>query len=817
MDKDAARDFFISYTYNDQRWAEWIAWQLEGAGYNTFLQAWDFLSGGDFVLAMDDATRNAPRTIAVLSPDYFTSKFTPSEWAAAFRRDPKGEQGLLMPVRVRPCDVEGLLGQIGYIDLVDLDEQAARTKLLAEAQRKRRKPLVAPTFPSKPTIPAPSQRLSFPGTLPAIWNIPYPRNPYFTGREDLLAQLAAVLRSGQTVGISQPQAVSGLGGVGKTQIALEYAYRYYQDYDAVLWTRADTQEALISGFVAFADLLSLPQKEERDQLKIVQAVKEWLKSHARWLLILDNADDLSLVQDFLPPAGKGHTLLTTRAASMGRLAQRVEVDTLDRDQGALLLLRRIGLLDPDAPLEQAEESHRTIALAITQELGGLPLALDQAGAYIDETQCSLADYLQLYRSQRAELLKARGGLVADHPEPVATTWSLSFAKVEQRSPAAADLLRLCAFLHPDAIPEEIITEGAEELGPSLQAIANNQLAFNQAIGVLLSYSLLKRNAEEHLLSIHRLVQAVLKDGMDASTYRLWAERAVQAVNDALPDEIDYGPPARYGRCLIHAQECALHIEQEQVTSYSASRLLYNTGIYLYNHARYNEAEAFYQHSLQIREQTLGPDHSDVAYSLTGLAGLHYEQGKYTEAELLFQRALRIWEQAWGPEDLLVATALNNLANLYTKQGKYGEAEPLYQRALRIREQAQEPDFSDMAGMAGLLNNLANLYYGQDQYAEAEALYQRALRIDEQAFGLDHPKVTYELYNLANLYKEQGKYMEAEPLYQRALRIWKQAGGPDHPRTRDVARNYADLMRKMGRESEAWQLEARYLWRYLGNV
>ena len=817
MDKDAARDFFISYTYNDQRWAEWIAWQLEGAGYNTFLQAWDFLSGGDFVLAMDDATRNAPRTIAVLSPDYFTSKFTPSEWAAAFRRDPKGEQGLLMPVRVRPCDVEGLLGQIGYIDLVDLDEQAARTKLLAEAQRKRRKPLVAPTFPSKPTIPAPSQRLSFPGTLPAIWNIPYPRNPYFTGREDLLAQLAAVLRSGQTVGISQPQAVSGLGGVGKTQIALEYAYRYYQDYDAVLWTRADTQEALISGFVAFADLLSLPQKEERDQLKIVQAVKEWLKSHARWLLILDNADDLSLVQDFLPPAGKGHTLLTTRAASMGRLAQRVEVDTLDRDQGALLLLRRIGLLDPDAPLEQAEESHRTIALAITQELGGLPLALDQAGAYIDETQCSLADYLQLYRSQRAQLLKARGGLVADHPEPVATTWSLSFAKVEQRSPAAADLLRLCAFLHPDAIPEEIITEGAEELGPSLQAIANNQLAFNQAIGVLLSYSLLKRNAEEHLLSIHRLVQAVLKDGMDASTYRLWAERAVQAVNDALPDEIDYGPPARYGRCLIHAQECALHIEQEQVTSYSASRLLYNTGIYLYNHARYNEAEAFYQHSLQIREQTLGPDHSDVAYSLTGLAGLHYEQGKYTEAELLFQRALRIWEQAWGPEDLLVATALNNLANLYTKQGKYGEAEPLYQRALRIREQAQEPDFSDMAGMAGLLNNLANLYYGQDQYAEAEALYQRALRIDEQAFGLDHPKVTYELYNLANLYKEQGKYMEAEPLYQRALRIWKQAGGPDHPRTRDVARNYADLMRKMGRESEAWQLEARYLWRYLGNV
>src|SRR2546423_2814166 len=246
--------------------------------------------------------------------------------------------------------------------------------------------------------------------------------------------------------------------------------------------------------------------------------------NAGWLLLLDNADDLSLVRDFLPPTGKGHTLLTTRAASMGRLAQRLEVDTLDVEPGALLLLRRAERLAPDAPLEQAEASERTIALQITQELGGLPLALDQAGAYIEETHCSLADYLHLYRSQRAQLLKARGGLVPDHPESVATTWSLSFALVKKRSAAAADLLRVCDFLHPDAIPEEIITEGATALGPNLQAVASNPLSLNQAIGVLLSYSLLKRQPEEHLLSMHRLAQAVLKDGMDASTSHGWAER-----------------------------------------------------------------------------------------------------------------------------------------------------------------------------------------------------------------------------------------------------------------------------------------------------
>src|SRR5947207_10865022 len=196
----------------------------------------------------------------------------------------------------------------------------------------------------------------------------------------------------------------------------------------------------ISGFVVFAALLQLPQQEERDQLKLVHAVKHWLTSHTRWLLLLDNADDLTLVQDFLPPAGRGHTLLTTRAASMGRLAHRIEVDALDSEPGAFFLLRRTDRLAPDAPLEQAEASERTIALSITQELGGLPLALDQAGAYIEETHCSLADYLQLYRSQRADLLAARGGLVPDHPEPVATTWSLSFAQVQARSAAAAELL-----------------------------------------------------------------------------------------------------------------------------------------------------------------------------------------------------------------------------------------------------------------------------------------------------------------------------------------------------------------------------------------
>ncbi len=350
-------------------------------------------------------------------------------------------------------------------------------------------------------------------------------------------------------------------------------------------------------------------------------------------------------------------------------------------------------------------------------MAGLPLALDQAGAYIDETRCGLSGYLQLYRTRQADLLKHRGKYVTDHEESVATTWSLSFEKVQQANPAAADLLRLCAFLDPDSIPEEIITKGAPHLGPTLQPVATDPIKLNEAITDLLTYSLIRRNPDQ-TLTIHRLVQAVLKHSMNKTTQRRWAERAVRAVSAAFP-AVDYGNWLHCQQYMPQVQVCKALIEEWNMTFPEATHLLTQAGCYLHDSAQYEQAEPLYQRAIAIDEQVLGPEHSDLATHLNNLANLYSDQGKYELAEPLYQRAIAIGEKVLGPEHPDLATWLNNLALLYKMQGKYELAEPLYQRAIAIGEKVLGPEHPDLATW---LNNLANLYSDQGKYEQAEPLY-----------------------------------------------------------------------------------------------
>lgn len=627
----------------------------------------------------------------------------------------------------------------------------------------------------------------------SIWNVPYRRNPFFTGREGILVILYDALSSSKRAALTQAQAISGLGGVGKTQIAVEYAYRYRDYYDAILWVTASSRDTLITEFVMLAVLLDLPERHEQDQEIVVTAVKRWLVTNKNWLLVLDNVEDLQMVVDFLPMEGRGNVLFTTRLQALGSIAKSIEVEKMKMDEGMLFLLRRTKVLATDGSLNQASKEAQAQAADIVNTLDALPLALDQAGAYIEETKCSLPAYLNLYRTRRRELLLRRGTIPVDHPEPVAATWSLSFQQIVQDSPAAADLLRLLAFLNPETIPEEIITAGASELGAILGPVAADPLQYNAAIEKLLKYSLIRRNSEGRFLSVHRLVQAVLRDGIDNKQQRLWAERAIRAINLAFPD-VEVATWTQCQRCLPNVETSMMHIQEYGLAFPEAARLLNQAAAYLTAHAEYTQAESLLQRALSIRQHLLPPLHPDTALTLNDLGMLYLAQGKYQQSEPLLQKALAIRQQVLGSEHPDTATGLNNLALLCYDQGKYSQAEELYQEALKIRELLFGPDHPSVAEC---LNNLAEVYTALGKYKRAESLYLQALGIQRQTLGPDHPDVAQTLNNLGLVYRSQGEYSQAEQYYQEALSAQERVFGPNHPNVAQTLNNLARLYRAEG--------------------
>jgi tetratricopeptide (TPR) repeat protein len=479
-------------------------------------------------------------------------------------------------------------------------------------------------------------------SLPLVWNVPFPQKQFFTGREALLKRLHTQLRTAQTAALGQ--AISGLGGIGKTQLAVKYAYRHQLEYRAVLWAYAETTEALTTSYTEIARLLQLPQKDAKEQEEIIQGVKDWLSNHQNWLLILDNADEPDVLIPFLPPKVGGHLIVTTRAADLSNLGlgfgHVLTVQKFTKQQDVPFLLRRAGL-------KRVSSQDREYARRIANELDGLPLALNQAGVYLATTGSSLASYWELYQQQRATLLHTLKD--REYPRSVAKTLLLSFERVEQRNPAAADLLRLCAFLAPDVIPEELLTKGARELGNVLAPVVEDAHQFNQALADLRAYSLLTRYPQSRTLIVHRLVQAVLRDSMTTETQQQWMQRVVLAVNAAFPG-IKFEDWPICERLLPHALICATWIEQVPFVP-AAAHLLNQVGYYLINRGRYMEAELLLKRALAIREQDLDPMHLDTALSLNDLATLYQRQGKYEQAELLYQRALAIREHLLGAEHL----------------------------------------------------------------------------------------------------------------------------------------------------------------------
>jgi len=570
-------------------------------------------------------------------------------------------------------------------------------------------------------------------------------------------------------------------------------------------------------------VLSLPEKDARDSNEVVVAVRRWLGREPGYLLILDNADEPALVKPYLPTTPTGHVLLTSRACNFDQLNIRrpIELPVLPPDEALKFLMKRTSREEPLNTAEQ--DAARTLA----EKLGYLPLALEQAAAYMVEHEESFSVYLAAYSKLPPLEVLDKMRPADEYPETVHTTWKRSFAAIAAASPASITLLHFSAFFAPDAIPYELIlaSELGEPLVSALTSPPGGDFALNEILAPLARHSLVHKNAEARTYSVHRLVQVVLLAELTDATCRDFAEQAIKALNRTFPD-VEYANWPRCGRLVPHALavwgwiEC-LDKSKEPLLVPAAAQLLNQAGYYLCLRARYAEAEALHRRALAIWE-ALGPDNPDTATSLNNLGVLLRFQGRYYgEAEALLLRALAIREAELGPNHPDTAISLNNLALLLQAQGRYGEAEPQLRRALAIREATLRSDHPDIVFT---LNDLAGVLRAQGRFEEAEQLLLRALAIREAAVDPDHPdRVTSpntatildmatSLHNLGVLLRDQGRYGEAEQRLRRALEIREQALGPDHPDTATSHNSLGVLLRAQRPTEQLLLKEAEQLLR-----
>jgi Tfp pilus assembly protein PilF len=684
-----------------------------------------------------------------------------------------------------------------------------------------------------------------PAPLPPGSRMPLRPNPLFVGREADLMALAPDLKAGRAAVIS-----TGIGGVGKTQLAAEVAHRYGQFFAGGVFWLSFADPAGVDGEIAacggagalelYTDAAGLTQAEQ------VQRVSAAWQQPIPRLLIFDNCDDLpgstaeQQLADRLPRSGGCRVLVTSRRghwhASLG-LAPR-PLGVLNRTQSvALLQSHRNDLSDADAS-------------AIADMLGDLPLALSLAGSYLATYRAEAfgvpATYLTNLQQQLLEHRSLRGAgsapSLTNHEQNVQATFALSYQRLDAANPvdrlAIAALARAAQLAPGEPFPRELLLA-------TLGDDADEDSAVQRADALLRLVALgLLEDAQGGALRIHRLIaafaQAATQDDAAQGAVEGALIRGAHQINKA-------GYPAFMQSVLAHlrhATDAALARYDDQAATlctnvayylqligdYAGAKPLYERALAIYEqvlgpeHSEtalslsnlallltmqgdYAGAKPLYERALAIRERVLGPYHPQTALSLNNLAGLLDSQGDYAGAKSLLERALAIYEQVLGPYHPQTALSLNNLAEVLRNQRNDAGAKPLYERALAIYEQVLGPYHPSTAGC---LNNLAALLHDEGNTPGAKLLYERALAIYEQVFGSYHPQTALILINLAGLLDSQGDYAGAKPLYERGLAICEQVLGLDHPYTAASLNNLAGWFARQGDDAGAKGLYERAL-------
>jgi tetratricopeptide (TPR) repeat protein len=590
-------------------------------------------------------------------------------------------------------------------------------------------------------------------------------------------------------------AIAGMGGIGKTELALQYAIDQLKQgqYPAgCCWLRARDRE-IATEIVSFAQVhlgLSLP-----DQLEIGDQVRfcwqRWPEGET--LVVLDDVTDYQAISPYLPPADSRFKLLITTRLDLGSTVQKITIEELDEDSAIALLESLVG--------GERVRSQFADAQALCKWVGYLPLALELLGRFLArKLDWSIGRLLQALEEKRLAakaLVETENGMTGQLG--VAAALELSWQELNEAEQELACVLGMFAIA---PIPWSLVESCQPEVdSDDLEDIRDKGL---------MARSLLKRVGDGSY-QLHQIVQEYfrIKLGQRVVGEASQNENRGQAIKVTfwqvmvgIAQSIGSSPTIDQ---IEHVRESIAHLEEgvrswlDSITDENLIWPFVGIGRFYAGQGNYSFAEPWWRDCLEVARKRLGEEHPDVATSLNNLAGLYRSQGKYEEAEPLYRSALEKRKRLLGEEHPDVATSLNNLAGLYRSQGKYEEAEPLYRSALEMYKRLLGEEHPYVATS---LNSLAGLYRSQGKYEEAEPLYRSALEMLKRLLGEEHPNVATSLNNLALLYESQGKYEEAEPLYRSALEKRKRLLGEEHPDVAGSQWNLGVLYQNQGRYSEA---------------
>lgn len=667
-ERTAARPVFISRAGADADFAALVGAILENAGYTVILQQWDF-ANRNFIERMHAALAEGARVVALLSPEYLRSEHCQAEWQNAIVGDPLNVNSRLVLLRVVECQPPGLLGGIAYWDLVPIrDNRPILEEIVLDAVRADRRDAA----PSGAYWRAPQSIVDAEAIRPVSG---------FSGREAELAELDVALgNEGSTA------AVFGLGGVGKSSVARQFAWRNRERYSLIWWLGAQTEDTIVDGILRLGSLFVRGLDQIADRRTAAQQVTSSVLTgfSKPVLLIFDNLEDENLLHKWRPRTGSC-ALATSRSTVWSSTFAAIPLQAWDLETA-------VGYLQKES---RRADLTQTDAREISEALGALPLAVAHAAASLRGMRMVTP---RLYLERITGYLKAAPA-GAEYPHSVFATFSAAISHAENDSPGAAAVLRFCASFAADAIPDELFRQTVERYPEELQPAVADGMRLDAALGALDRLSLLAFSQSSRAYGIHRLVQLAARDAI-GSLKSDWSESAVDVAEAAFPT-VELATWPQCERLLPHARAALDRLPRESASS-GAARLAYRCAIYLCERGEYDSAESLQVRALAIFEKLLGPEDLDVASSLYNLASIYYNQGRYADAESALMRALATREKLLGSDHPDVGIALGELALLHHRQSRFDEQESLHKRALSILEKALGPDHPQVATALGHL-------------------------------------------------------------------------------------------------------------------